>query len=76
MTATTTHRSTTRKVAEFYTIALAQLADGDLSITMTATTVDEQEPQLLDQEIIAERVPTLEGALALIRAGIGRRLGT
>ncbi len=75
MTATTTPRSTTRKVAEFYTIALAQLADGDLSITMTATTVDEEEPQLLDQEIITERVPTLDDALARIKAGVERRLG-
>ena len=76
MTATTAPRSTTCKVAEFYTIALAQLADGDLSITMTATTVDEQEPQLLDQEIIAERVATLDEALAMIKAGVERRLDT
>jgi hypothetical protein len=76
LTPLTTPRSTMRKAAEFYTIALAQLAGGDLSITMTATTVDEQEPQLLDQEIIAERVATLDEALALIRAGVERRLGT
>ncbi len=75
MTATTS-RSSTLKVAEFYTIALAQLADGDLSITMTATMVDEEEPQLLDQEIIAERVATLKEALALIKAGVERRLST
>jgi hypothetical protein len=72
----TTSRSSTLKVAEFYTIALAQLADGDLSITMTATMVDEEEPQLLDQEIIAERVATLKEALALIKAGVERRLST
>lgn len=31
--------SIVRKVAEFYTIALAQLDDGELSVAMTATTV-------------------------------------
>lgn len=64
-----------RKVAEFYTIALAQLDHGELSVAITATTVDEEEPQLLDQEIITERVATLDDALALIKAGVERRLG-
>jgi hypothetical protein len=64
-----------RKVAEFYTIALAQLDDGELSVAITATTVDEEEPQLLDQEIITERVATLDDALALIKAGVEHRLG-
>jgi hypothetical protein len=66
---------TARKVAEFYTIALAQLDDGALSVAITATTVDEEEPQLLDQEIITERVATLDDALALIKSGVERRLG-
>ena len=66
---------TVRKVAEFYTIALAQLDDGELSVAITATTVDEEEPQLLDQEIVTERVATLDDALALIKAGVGHRLG-
>jgi hypothetical protein len=30
---------------------------------------------LLDQEIITERVATLDDALALIKAGVERRLG-
>ena len=66
---------TVRKIVEFYTIALAQLDDGELSVAITATTVDEEEPQLLDQEIITERVATLDDALALIKAGVERRLG-
>ena len=44
-----------RKAAEFYTIALAQLADGDISILITATTVDETEPQLLKPEQIYKK---------------------
>ena len=66
---------TVRKVAEFYTIALAQLDDGELSVAITATTVDEEEPQLLDQEIVTERVATFDDALALIKAGVEHRLG-
>ena len=48
--------STTRKAVEFYTIQLAQLADGAVYVSLTATMVDEEEPQLLNQEIIGERV--------------------
>ena len=66
---------TVRKGAEFYTIALAQLDDGELSVAITATTVDEEEPQLLDQEIVTERVATFDDALALIKAGVEHRLG-
>ena len=60
---------------EFYTIALAQLADGDLSVLITATSVDDEEPQLLDREIVSERVPSLDEAFALIKIGIERSLG-
>ena len=66
---------TARKAVEFYTIALAQLADGDMSVSITATTVDDEEPQLLNQEIVCERVPSLADALALIKTGVERSLG-
>ena len=36
---------------EFYNIELAPLADGRVYVSMLATTVDDQEPQLLTQEI-------------------------
>jgi len=54
----------------FYTIELAQLADGTISVSMTATTVDEEEPQLLNQEIVSTSVPTLDDALAVIKQGV------
>ena len=38
----------------------------------TATTVDEEEPQLLSQEIASERVVSLEDALAVIKNGVYR----
>ena len=64
-----------RKAVEFYTIALAQLADGDVSVSITATTVDDEEPQLLNQEIVSECVASLDDALALIKTGVERSLG-
>ncbi len=64
-----------RKPVEFYTIALAQLANGEMSVSITATTVDDEEPQFLDQEIVSKRVPSLHHALALIKTGITSSLG-
>ena len=59
-----------RQAVEFYTIELAQLADGAMFVSIMATTVDEQEPQLLSQEITSERVGTIEEALAVIKNGV------
>ena len=55
---------------EFVTIQLAPHADGTILVSLTATTVDEDEPQLLDQEIAFERVATLDELVALIRAHV------
>ena len=56
--------------AEFFRIELAPLADGRVLASLTATTVDEDEPQLLDQEIVRDRVATIDDVLALIRAHV------
>jgi len=61
-----------RKAVESFTIELAQLADGGFHVSLTATTVDEEEPQLLSQEIASERVATLDDALAVIKNGVYR----
>ena len=61
-----------RKAIEFFTIELAQLADGTFHVSLTATTVDEEEPQLLNQEIASERVVSIDDALAVIKAGVLR----
>jgi len=55
---------------EFVTIQLAPHADGKILVSLTATTVDEDEPQLLDQEIAHERVASLDELVALIRAHV------
>ena len=49
---------------------LASLIDGRIFVSLTATTVDEEEPQLLNREIACDRVATIEDALAVIRAGV------
>jgi hypothetical protein len=64
--------TSTRKAVEFYTIELAQLADGGFHVSLMATSVDEEEPQLLSQEIASERVATLDDALAVIRDSVYR----
>ena len=58
------------KAIEFYTIELSHLADGAMFVSMTATTVDDEEPQLLFQEITSERVVSIDDALAVIKQGV------
>ena len=53
--------------AEFCRIELASRNDGGLFVSLTATVVDDQEPQLLDHEITREHVATIDGLLGLIR---------
>jgi hypothetical protein len=55
---------------EFYTVELARLEDGTVFVGLTATSFDEEEPQLLNQEIAAARVATIDDALALVRARV------
>ena len=55
---------------EFFRIELAPLDDGKIWVSLTATTVDEQEPQLLDQEIACDRVTSLDDVIALIRTHV------
>lgn len=55
---------------EFLRIELSPLADGRVLVSLTATTVDDQTPELLDQEIACDRVATIDDVLALIRANV------
>jgi hypothetical protein len=59
-----------RKAVEFYTIELAQLADGTYQVSLTATTVDDEEPQLLNQEIDSRRGVSLDEVLSMIKTGL------
>lgn len=53
-----------------YNVVLAPLVDGKIYLSLTATTIDEIEPQLLNQEIVRDYVATIDNALAIIKAGI------
>jgi hypothetical protein len=56
--------------AEFFRIELAPQNDGKIFVSLTATTVDEDEAQLLDQEITSQRVATIDDVVALIRTHV------
>ena len=60
------HSAPVVRNTEFFRIELAPLADGTFFVSLTATTVDDEEPQLLDQEIASGHVATIDAALALI----------
>jgi hypothetical protein len=59
--------NTVGNMAEFLHIDLGPLADGGLSLSVTAITVDDEEPQLLHQEIASDRVASIDDALESIR---------
>lgn len=55
---------------DFLRIELCPLAAGDVSVQMTATTVHDDGPELLDQEVASQRVTSLDDVLSLIRSHI------
>jgi hypothetical protein len=57
-----------RKAAWFYNLELALLHEGGYHLTVAATTVDEEEPQLLYQEMLDLRVGSIDEALARLRS--------
>ena len=56
--------------AEFFRMELSPQSDGKILVALTATIVDDEQPQLLEQEVACERVATLDDVLALIRAHV------
>ncbi len=56
-----------RKAVWFYNLELALLSEGGYRLSVAATTVDDEEPQLLYQELLDERVASIDDALALIK---------
>ena len=63
-------RSPVIRGVEFFRMELAPLDDGKILVSLTATTVDEEEPQLLDQEVARDRVASVDDILALIRTHV------
>ena len=61
---------TVRKAVEYFFAEIAQLPDGSYYVSLTATTIDDEEPQLLNQEIDSRRGVSLDEVLAVIKAGL------
>jgi hypothetical protein len=59
-----------RKAVEYYFAEIAQLPDGTYYVSLTATTVDDEEPQLLNQEIDSRRGASIDDVLAVIKSGL------
>jgi hypothetical protein len=59
--------ATTRRAVWFYNLELAQLADGSFHVSVAATTVDEEEPQLLCQELLDESVASINDVFARLK---------
>jgi hypothetical protein len=61
---------TVRKAVEYFFAEIAQLPDRTYYVSLTATSVDEEEPQLLNQEIDTRRGVSLDEVIAVIRSGL------
>ena len=55
---------------QFVNIEITPLTDGEFSVVMQATLLDEQELEFVGQDLAHERVATLDDALAVIRANV------
>jgi hypothetical protein len=53
---------------EFVTMQLMPLADGVISVSLKSTTFDEKELELIDEDIVDERVHTLDQVFDLVRS--------
>jgi hypothetical protein len=59
-----------RKAVEYFFAEIAQLPDGTYYVSLTATTIDDEEPQLLNQEIDSRRGVSLDEVLTVIKSGL------
>lgn len=55
---------------ELVRIELSPIANGRVHVALTATTVDDEIPELLETEIARDQVATIDDVVALIRAHI------
>ena len=63
-------RPTVRKAVESFFAEIAQLPDGTYYVSLTATTVDDEEPQLLNMDIESRRGVSLDEVLTVIKNGL------
>jgi hypothetical protein len=55
---------------QFINIEITPLLHGDLSVAMQATLLDEQRLEFVGEDLVHERVRTLDEALAIIRRNV------
>jgi hypothetical protein len=55
---------------ELFRIEFIPLLEGSVFVRMTATSLDEDGPELIDQEIACDNVATIDDVVALIRAHV------
>ncbi len=59
-------------LVESFFAEIAQLPDGTYYVSLRATTIDDEEPQLLNQEIDRRHGVSLDEVLAVIKDGLTR----
>lgn len=52
---------------EFFRIELSPMLDGSIRVSLTATTLDDEEQELLDRDVGSHQVANVDEVLALIR---------
>jgi hypothetical protein len=62
--------STPAPAIEFVTMQLMPLADGSISVSLKSTVFDEKELDLIDEELVDERVGSLDQVFALLRSHV------
>ncbi|QWG14280.1 hypothetical protein KMZ29_06240 [Bradyrhizobium sediminis] len=55
---------------EFVRLSLSQTADGRVFASITATSVDPEEPELVDIEVVDSAISSFDELIALIRAHV------
>ncbi|RXH12327.1 hypothetical protein EAS56_17620 [Bradyrhizobium guangzhouense] len=55
---------------EFVRLSLSQSADGRVFASITATSVDPEEPELIDFEVVEGVITSIDDLVALIRAHV------
>jgi hypothetical protein len=63
-------RTNARKAVVSFFAEIAQLPDGTYYVSLTATTIDDEEPQLLSMEIDCRRGVSLDEVLTVIKNGL------
>lgn len=55
---------------EFVRLSLSQSADGHVFASISATTIDPEEPELVDIEVVDSAISSVDELIALIRAHV------